>query len=69
ASLALARLGPGAAGAIPALRAALMDGNRYVVGYAIEALDRIGTAEALATLVPFLKLARYCPLTSNKSLF
>jgi HEAT repeat protein len=69
AALALARLGPAAATAIPMLRDALADGNRYVAGYAIEALERIGTPEALATLVPFLKIARYCPLTSNKSLF
>jgi HEAT repeat protein len=69
AALALARLGPAAAAAIPMLRDALADGNRYVAGYAIEALERIGTPEALATLVPFLKIARYCPLTSNKSLF
>ena len=69
AALALARLGTGAAGAVPALREALQDGNRYVAGYAIEALERIATPEALSALVPFLKLARYCPITSNKSLF
>jgi HEAT repeat protein len=69
AALALARLGPGAAAAVPALTDALTDGNRYVVGYAIEALERIGTPEALSALVPFLKIARSCPLTSNRSLF
>jgi HEAT repeat protein len=69
AALALARLGGNAAAAVPALRDALSDGNRYVVGYAIEALDRIGTPEAMAALVPFLKASRWCPLTSNKSLF
>jgi HEAT repeat protein len=69
AALALARVGPGAADAIPALRDALVDGNRYVAGYAIEALERIGTPEALSALVPFLKIARYCPVTSNKNLF
>jgi HEAT repeat protein len=69
AALALARLGRGAAAAVPTLTDALSDGNRYVVGYAIEALERIGTPEALSMLVPFLKIARSCPLTSNKSLF
>jgi hypothetical protein len=69
AALALARLGPGAASAVSALREALADGNRYVAGYAVEALERIGTPEALAALVPFLKVARFCPLTSNSSLF
>ncbi|HEY1723667.1 MAG TPA: HEAT repeat domain-containing protein [Magnetospirillaceae bacterium] len=69
AALALARVGPDAASAVPALRESLADGNRYVVGYAVEALERIGTPEALAALVPFLKLARYCPLTSINSLF
>ncbi len=69
AALALARLGKGAAAAVPALRDALCDGNRYVVGYALEALDRIGTPEAMAALIPFLKVSRWCPLTSNKSLF
>lgn len=69
AALALARMGKGAAAAVPALADALNDGNRYVSGYAIEALDRIATPEAYAALVPFLKVARWCPITNNKSLF
>lgn len=69
AALALARLGPAAAPAVPALRRALTDGNRYAMGYAVEALERIGTREALAVLVPFLRIARWCPLTTRDSLF
>jgi HEAT repeat protein len=69
AAFALARLGPGAAPATAALTHALGDGNRYVSGYAVEALRRIGTPEAMAALVPFLITARWCPTTTNKSLF
>jgi HEAT repeat protein len=69
AALSLARLGPAAASAVPALAEALNDGNRYVAGYAVEALDRIGTPEAVAVLVPFLKVARWCPITNNRNLF
>lgn len=69
AALALARFGPQAAPAIPALRQALTDGNRYTVGYAVEALERIGTKEALAVLVPFLSIARWCPITTKENLF
>ena len=69
ASLALARLGPAAAPATAALVEALRDGNRYTVGYAVEALERIGTPEAGRALVRFLKIARWCPLTTTGSLF
>lgn len=69
AALALARLGPEAEPATDALIAALDDGNRYVPGYAIEALERIGTPRAQRALLTHLKQARWCPMTSNKSLF
>ena len=69
AGLALARLGPAADAAVPALKQALSDGNRYVANYAVEALDRIGTPEAHAVLIPFLRIARWCPLTDRSSLF
>jgi hypothetical protein len=69
AALALARMGRGAAAAVGALADALNDGNRYVGGYAIQAHDRIGTPEAYAALVPYLKVTRWCPITNNKSLF
>ncbi len=69
AALALARHGPAAEPATDALLAALDDGNRYVPGYAIEALERIGTPRATQALLTHLKGARWCPLTSNNSLF
>jgi HEAT repeat protein len=69
AAFALARIGAGAEAAIEPLKRALNDGNRYVAGYAIEALRRIGTPAALAILLPHLMNARWCPITSTKSLF
>ncbi|MGD9536864.1 MAG: HEAT repeat domain-containing protein [Alphaproteobacteria bacterium] len=65
----IARLAPKEPAVIAALEDALYDGNRYVVGYALEALDRIGTREAQALLIPFLKAARWCPKTNPKSQF
>jgi HEAT repeat protein len=65
----IARLAPKGPEVIAALEDGLYDGNRYVVGYALEALDRIGTREALALLIPFLKAARWCPKTNSKSQF
>ncbi len=47
------------------LEAALFDTNRYVSGYAAEALERIGSREAMEALVPFLRTARWCPHTDN----
>ena len=47
----------------------LYDSNRYVSAYAAEALERIGTREALEALVPFLRTARWCPHTDNKRPF
>ena len=69
ASLALARLGPAAAPATGALVEALRDGNRYTMGYAVEALERIATPEARQALIRFLKIARWCPITTTGSLF
>jgi HEAT repeat protein len=69
AALSLAQIGPDAEAAVPALREALMDDNRYVLGCAVEALDRIGTADAMRALLPFLKLSRWCPYTSPRSIF
>jgi len=69
AALSLARLGPTAAPAVAALTHSLTDGNRYVTGYALEALERIGTAEATNVLMRMLKIGRWCPMTNNKSLF
>ena len=69
ASLALARLGPAAAPATGALVEALRDGNRYTMGYAVEALERIGTMDAQQALIRFLKIARWCPITTTGNLF
>ena len=69
AALALARIGPPAANAAEALGAALYDGNRYVAGYACDALQRIGTPQALQILLPHLQSARWCPITTTSSLF
>ncbi len=69
ASLALARLGPAAAPALDQLLEALRDGNRYTMGYAVEAIERIGTDNAKDALIRFLKISRWCPLTSTKDLF
>ena len=69
ASLALARLGPAAAPATAALVESLRDGNRYTMGYAVEALERIGTADAQQALIRFLKIARWCPITTTGNLF
>jgi HEAT repeat protein len=40
-----------------------------VPGYAVEALERIASPQALQTLIPFLKTSRWCPHTSTKSIF
>jgi HEAT repeat protein len=69
AALSLAQIGPAAEQAVPALREALSDDNRYVPGYAVEALERIATPEALRALMPFLKSARWCPHTSPASIY
>jgi HEAT repeat protein len=69
AALSLAQLGPRAEAAVPALEEALDDENRYVPGYAVEALERIATPTAMRALLPFLKSARWCPHTSPKSIY
>jgi hypothetical protein len=69
AALSLAQAGPAAADAVPALQAALTDENRYVPGYAVEALERVASPEALTALVPFLKSARWCPHTTPANTF
>ena len=59
AAQALTRIGPDATAAVPALREALLSDSAYVRGFSAEALSRIGTAEALQALVPFLRTARW----------
>ena len=55
--------------AIEPLGKALYDTNRYVSGYAADALERIGTPNALSELLPFLRTARWCAHTDNKRPF
>ena len=69
AALSLAQIGPDAEAAVPALQDALLDDNRYVPGYAVEALERIATPDAMRALLPFLKSARWCSHTSSGSIF
>ena len=69
AALALARLGPAAEPALDSLAEALRDGNRYAAGYAVEAIERIGTPRAQSLLIRFLKIARWCPQTTKDNLF
>jgi HEAT repeat protein len=69
AAFSLAQLGPNARDAVPALGQALADDNRYVPGYAVEALARIATPEAMQTLIPYLKSARWCAKTTPGSIY
>jgi HEAT repeat protein len=69
AALSLAQIGPAAEAAVPVLEEALDDPNRYVPGYAVEALERIGTPRAIKVLVPYLKNARWCAHTSPASIY
>ena len=69
AALALWRMSPNTDSAISSLAAALNDGDRYVQGYALEALERIGTPEAINVLLPSLKTSRWCSITHPQSMF
>ena len=51
------------------LSAALSDGDRYVQGYALEALERISTPEALGILLSNLKSSRWCSITNSRNMF
>lgn len=59
AALSLARLGPNAAAAVPALAQGMTDENHYVRGFAIYALSRIGTPEATQAVVKHLQTMRW----------
>ena len=59
AALSLARLGPHAQPAIPELADAMRDSNHYVRGFAVHALYRIGTAEALGAALQRLQTLRW----------
>jgi HEAT repeat protein len=66
-SLALARIGSKAEAALPALKTALKDENRYVRANAAHTLHQIGTTEATDTLMHFLMKSRWCASTSRES--
>jgi HEAT repeat protein len=59
AALSLARLGPGAASAVPALAKGMMDENHYVRGFSVYALSRIGTPDATCALLKHLQSMRW----------
>ncbi|UVI28330.1 HEAT repeat domain-containing protein [Paenibacillus spongiae] len=69
AGLSIARMGPLAEQAIPALKSALTDRYRYVPSITVDALDRIHTPEAITLLLSFLKKSRWCPATNRSSTF
>jgi len=66
AALSLAQFGKKAENTVPQLIQALSDCNRYVQGYTIIALQRIGTPQALESLINFLVASRWCPLTTSE---
>jgi len=65
----LAKLGPKAAKAISGLVDVLNDPNRYVQGYAVLALKKIGTPEATEVLLNYLEVGRWCNSTTSKSMY
>lgn len=67
--LSFSRLGPAADGAVPALTQALKDENRYVRANAVDALRRIGTAEATNAAMDYLMASRWCSTTTPESTF
>jgi len=69
AAYGLARHGAAAAPATDALVRALDDENRYVRNHSAEALEQIGTPEALRALTDFLNVSRWCPITTKDSTF
>ena len=69
-ALSLLRLGPRAQDATEALRqTALEDANRYVQAKALEALQRIGSPEAMDSALHVLQTARWCAHTGTGSPF
>lgn len=68
-ALSLARYKAAAAPAVDALCASLKDENRYVRGFAVEALRQIGTAEALNRVCDHLIESRWCYSTTPNSTF
>lgn len=69
AALALVRWGSAAEPVTPALLRCLRAGNRYLRGYAVEALQRIGTPAALTPLLDYLKASRWCIFSTPEAPF
>ena len=67
--MALARIGPAAEAAVPALSKTLMDEDRYVRYFAAVALRRIGTAEANKALLDAMFTGRWCPITTTENMY
>jgi HEAT repeat protein len=65
--IALARTGPAAASTAPRVRPLLSSGDRYVAGFAVEALARLADLDRADPLVETLRLSRWCPHTTGES--
>jgi HEAT repeat protein len=63
---AYVRLGPKAEAAIPTLEKATADDFEYVRAFAVEALARIDTDDAIRAMVPFLRTMRWFPYEPRK---
>ena len=63
---ACVRLGPKAEAAIPTLEKATLDDFEYVRAFAVEALGRIDTDDAIRAMVPFLRTMRWFPYEPRK---
>ena len=69
AALTLAKIGPEAGAAVPAILPLLGDENRYNRFYGGLALRRIGTARAGEALLDSLFESRWCPITSTDDMY
>ncbi len=63
---ACVRLGPKAEAAIPTLEKATQDDFEYVRAFAVEALARIDTDDAIRAMVPFLRTMRWFPYKARE---
>ena len=64
-ALTLARLAPDTAETIHALEKALGDPSWYVRGGALEALERIGSAQSRSVLMEHMRTAHWCPVAAR----
>ena len=61
AALSLARIGRQTTQNVSALTEALTDSDHLVRAFSVQALERNGTAQAIAALLDHLRVARWCP--------